>query len=66
MLHTKSHGNWSTGSKEDFKAFLLYIDKEAIWPCDQHYIHIFISLYLKAYLQNLVKKGQVVSEKNMF
>ena len=28
--------------------------------------HIFISLYLKAYVQNLVKKGQVVSAKNNY
>ena len=27
---------------------------------------IFISMYLKAYIQNLVKNGPVVSEKNKF
>ena len=27
---------------------------------------IYISMYLKAYLQNMVKNGPVVSEKSMF
>ena len=31
------------------------------WSCDQH--HFFISLYLKAFIQNLVQNGTVVSEK---
>ena len=68
VLHTNVHGNWSTGSKvEDFYGFLPYMGKEAIWSCDQHYIDFFfISLYLKAYIQNLVKNGLVVSEKNKF
>ena len=26
----------------------------------------FISMYIKAYIQNLVKNGPVVTEKNMF
>ena len=30
------------------------------------YKYVFISLYLKAYIQNLVKKSQAVSEKNKF
>ena len=42
VLHTKVHGNRSTGSKEeDFKVFLPYVGEEAIWSCDQHYINIF-------------------------
>ena len=44
MLHTKVHGNLSTGSKEgDFlKFFLPYMSvEEAIWLYDQHYINIF-------------------------
>ena len=52
--------------KKTFKVFLAYMGVEAIWSCDQHYINIFFSSYLKAYIQNLVKKGQVVSEKNKF
>ena len=39
----------------------------AWWPsgsCDQH--QIFISLYLKAFIQNLVQIGTVVSEKIQF
>ena len=30
------------------------------------YQQIFISIYLKAYLQNMVKNSPVVSEKSMF
>ena len=66
MLHTKVHGNRSTGSKEDCKAFYQFVGKDAICAYDQYYINNFIFLYLTAYIQNLVKKGQVVSVKNKF
>ena len=34
------------------------------WSCDQDHVNIFfISLYLKAFIQNLVQNGPVVSEK---
>ena len=37
------------------------------WSCDQHHvIKILISLYLKAFIQNLVQNGIVVSEKIQF
>ena len=37
------------------------------WSCDQKHCHqIFISLYLKAFIQNLVQIGTVVSEKIQF
>ena len=53
--------------KKIFKVFLIYMGKEVIWLCDQRFINIFsFTLYLKAYIQNLVKKGQVVSEKYKF
>ena len=61
-----------TGSKEEdfcslFEAFLPYIDKEAIRSWDQHFIYIFsFPCTRKAYIQNLVKKVEVVSEKNKF
>ena len=37
------------------------------WSCDQHHVIRFsISLYLKAFIQNLVQVGTVVSEKIQF
>ena len=37
------------------------------WSCDQQSCHqIFISLYLKAFIKNLVQIGKVVSEKSWF
>ena len=37
------------------------------WSCDQHrVIKFYISLYLKAFIQNLVNIGTVVSEKIQF
>ena len=69
MLHTKIHGNRPTGSgKEDFESFFLpYMDLAAILvmlPATCH--QIFISLYLKAFIQNFVRIGTVVSEKIQF
>ena len=50
-----------------FEGFLPYLGIVAIIG---HVISIilmnFISMYIKAYIQNLVKNGPVVSEKNMF
>ena len=67
MLHAKFCGNRSTDSGEEdvFEGFLPHMGMAAIlvmWPalCSR----TFISLYLKAYIQNLVKNGQVVSWKN--
>ena len=64
MLHTKFRGNPPAGSGEDFEGFYH------IWTwrsCDQHHINtIFISMYLKAYIQNLVKNCPLVSEKSKF
>ena len=53
--------------KKIFKGFLPYVDMAAILvmgpdSCDQ----IFISLYLKAFIQNLVQIGKVVSKKILF
>ena len=36
------------------------------WSCDHHHVNKFISLYLKAFIQNLVQNGTVVSEKIWF
>ena len=68
MLHTKFRGNQPAGSGEgDFKRFLPYMGMAAILvistaSCNQ----IFISLYLKTFLQNLVRNCTVVSEKIRF
>ena len=53
--------------KKIFEGFLLYMNMAAIlvmWPASCH--QIFISLYLKAFIQNLVQNGPVVSEKTWF
>ena len=37
------------------------------WSCDQHHVNKFsFTLYLKAFIQNLVQNGTVVSEKICF
>ena len=36
------------------------------WLCDQHHVVNLISLYLKAFTQNLIQNGTVVSEKIRF
>ena len=67
MLHTMFRGNQSAGSGEDFEGFLPHMGVVAIlvmWPASCH--QIFISLYLKAFIQNLVQIGTVVSEKIQF
>ena len=53
--------------KKIFKRFLPYMGMAAILvisPASYH--QIFISLYLKTFLQNLVQNGTVVSEKIRF
>ena len=50
-----------------FEGFLPYMGMAAILimlPASCH--QIFISLYLKAFIQNLVQNGHVVSEKILF
>ena len=68
MLHTKFRGIRPIGSGEIyFDWFLPYRDMAAIlvmWPVSCH--QIFISLYLKAFIQRLVQIGTVVSEKIQF
>ena len=65
MLHTKFYLKRLAGSVEEaFEGFLPYMGMAAILikspaSCNQ----IFISLYLKAFIQNLVQIGRVVSEK---
>ena len=68
MLHTKLRGNQPAGSGEGiFEGFLPYRDVAAILVMRPSTCHqIFISLYQKAYIQNLVQIGTVVSEKIQF
>ena len=65
MLHTKLCVKRPAGSgEEDIEVFLPYMGVAAILvirPASCH--QIFISLYLKAFLQNLVQNCTVVSEK---
>ena len=50
-----------------FKGFLTYVGMAAILAMGPASCHqIFISLYLKAFIKNLVKIGKVVSEKIWF
>ena len=52
--------------KKIFERFLPYMGVAAIllmWPAS--YQQILISMYLKSYVQNLVKNGPVVSEKSI-
>ena len=55
MLHTKFRGNRPAGSGEDIQRVFT-----VCWH------QIFISLYLKAFIQNLVQIGKVVYEKILF
>ena len=54
------------GPERIFEEFLPYMDMASIlamWPAS--YQQIFNSMYLKAFIQNLVKNSQVVYEKSM-
>ena len=68
MLHTKLCVKRPAGAgEEDIEGFLPYMGMAAILvirPASCH--QIFISLYLKAFLQNLVQNCTIVSEKIRF
>ena len=68
MQHTYFRGNRPAGSgEEDFKGFLPYVGMAAILVMGPASCHqIFISLFLKAFIKNVVQIGKVVSEKNRF
>ena len=67
MLHTKFPENRPAGSGEDFLGFLPYIGVAAILVmCPASCHQIFISLYLKACIQNRVQIDTLVSEKIRF
>ena len=54
--------------KNNFEGFFFHIwTWRPSWSCDQHHINIFfLSMYLKAYKQNLVKNGPEIFEKSLF
>ena len=68
MLHTKFRENWPTGSgEEDFlRVFTIYGRGSHLGHVTRIMLTDFISLYLKAFIQNLVQNGPVVSEKIRF
>ena len=68
MLHTKFHGNRPAGSgEEDFlRVFTIYGHGGHLGHLTSIMLIIFISLYLKAFIQNLVQNGSVISEKIRF
>ena len=67
MLHTKFHGNQPAGSEEDFlRVFIIYGHGGHLGHVTSIISSIFIYLYLKAFIKNLVQIGKVVSEKIRF
>ena len=68
MLHTKFRENRPPVlEKKIFEGFLPYMGMAAILVMGPASCHqIFISLYLKAFIQYLVQNGPVVSEKIRF
>ena len=68
MLHTKFRGNWPAGSgEEDFlRVFTIYGRGGHLGHLTSIMLIIFISLYLKAFIQILVHNGSVISEKIRF
>ena len=54
MVHTKFLGNRSTGSGEDLYRFTIFGCCDHLSHVTDIIIYIFISLYLKVYIQNIV------------
>ena len=68
MLHTKFRENRPTVSAvEAFRrVFTIYGHGGHLGHVTRIMLNFFISLYLKAFIQNLVQNGPVVSEKIRF
>ena len=68
MLHTKFRENRPAGSgEEDFlRVFTIYGHGGHLDHVTSIFHQIFISLYLKAFIKNLVQNGPVVCEKIRF
>ena len=69
MLHTKFHGNRPAGSgEEDFlRVFTIYGHGGHLGHVTSIMsLYFQISVYLKAFIKNLVQIGKVVSEEILF
>ena len=68
MLHTKINENRPVGSgEEDFlRVFTIYGRGGHLGHVTRILFKNYISLYVKAFIQNLVQNGPVVSEKIRF
>ena len=66
MLHTKFRGNPPASSRDFLRVFTIYGRGGHVCHVTSIMYQIFISLYLKAFIQSLVKIGTVVSEKIQF
>ena len=67
MLHTKFRGNRHVGFGEDFlRVFTIYGRGGHLGHVTSIMSSDLISLYLKAFIHNLVQIGTVVSEKIQF
>ena len=67
MLHTKFRGNRPAGSTEDFRRiFTIYGRVSHLGHVAASCHQIFVPLYPKAFIQNLVQIRTVVSEKIQF
>ena len=68
MLQTKFRENRPAGSEEEnfLRVFTIYGHVVHLGNVTSIMLPIFISLYPKAFIQNLVQNGTVVSEKIMF
>ena len=68
MLHTKFRENRPAYSDEEdfFKVFTIYGHGGHLCHVTSIISKIFISMYLKAYIQNLAQNGPVVSEQSVF
>ena len=64
MLHTKFRRNRLTGSWKEYSVFCHIWTWQPSRSHDQHHVNGFS--YIKAYIQNLVENGPVVSEKRKF
>ena len=68
MLHTKFCENWPAGSGEEdfFKGFTIYGHGGHLGHVTSIISNIFISMYLKAYIQNWFKMARWILRKACF
>ena len=66
MVHTKFRGNRPAGSGDFSRVFTIYVHGGHLSHVTSIISKNFNFHVPKAYIQNLVKNGPVVSEKSMF